>query len=107
MDRKTIDAIGNAIEHNEDYLNRTMRTLIEEHDMQVAINVMVNLSTTLLAKALLLAKDDESREQITYIAAMQVQYKLDEGQVIVETFSTIHKAMGKGQTCQPMPPKKG
>lgn len=106
MDRKTIDAIGNAIEHNEDYLNRTMRTLIEEHDMQVAINVMVNLSTTLLSKALLLAKDDDSRAQIAYIAAMQVEHKLEEGQVIVETFTTIHKAMGKGQTCQPMPPKK-
>lgn len=106
MDNKTIKAISNAIDANEGYLNAKMKALIEEHDMQVAINVMVNLSTSLLAKAMLLAKDDESRMHIAHIAAMQVEHKLEEGDSIVETVMAIQKAMGGGQICQPMPPKK-
>jgi hypothetical protein len=105
MDDKTIKAISNAIDANEAYLHAKMKALIDEHDMQVALNVMVNLSTSLLAKALLLAKDEISRAEIAYIAAMQVEHKLEEGEVILETATTIHKAMGKGQTCQPRPPK--
>lgn len=106
MDGETIKVIAEAIENGEDYLNSTMRKLAHEHGMEVAINVMVNLSTTLLAKALLMAKDDDSRVNITYIAAMQVEHKLDEGKVVVETATAILKAMGRGQTCQPLPPKK-
>jgi 2-hydroxychromene-2-carboxylate isomerase len=106
MDEETIKAIAEAVENGEDYLNSTMRKLAHEHGMEVAINVMVNLSTTLLAKALLMAKDNDSRVSITYIAAMQVEHKLDEGKVVVETATAILKAMGKGQTCQPLPPKK-
>ena len=105
MDDKTLQAISNAIIANETYLNANIKTLIEEHDMQVAMSVMVNLSTTLLAKALLLAKDDESRAKIAFIAAMQVEHKLEESEVVLKTATTINKAMGKGQTCQPMPPK--
>lgn len=106
MDEEIIKAIAEAVENGEDYLNSTMRKLAHEHGMEVAINVMVNLSTTLLAKALLMAKDNDSRVNITYIAAMQVEHKLDEGKVVVETATAILKAMGKGQTCQPLPPKK-
>lgn len=106
MDGETIKIISEAIEDNEDYLNAIMRELAHEHGMEVAINVMVNLSTTLLAKALLMAKDDDSRMNITHIAAMQVEHKLDEGKVVVETATAILKAMGRGQTCQPLPPKK-
>ncbi len=106
MDKEIIKAIAEAVENGEDYLNSTMRKLAHEHGMEVAINVMVNLSTTLLAKALLMAKDNDSRVNITYIAAMQVEHKLDEGKVVVETATAILKAMGKGQTCQPLPPKK-
>ena len=105
MDNKTLQAISNAIDAHETYLNAKMRVLIEEHGMQIAMTVMINLSTSLLAKALLLAKDEESRAKIAYIAAMQVEHKLGEGEGIVETVTAIQKAMGKGQTCQPMPPK--
>jgi len=105
MDNKTIKAISNAIDANEAYLNAKMKAFMQEHDMQVAMNVMVYLSTSLLAKALLLAKDETSRAEIAYIAAMQVEHKLEEGEVIVETATTINKAMGRGQTCQPRPPK--
>jgi uncharacterized protein (UPF0332 family) len=106
MNKKDIEAIAEAIENDERHLNATMRALVEEHGMEVAINVMVNLSTTLLAKALLMAKDDDSRMHITFIAAMQVEAKLEEGEAAVDTVVAIQKAMGRGQTCQPLPPKK-
>lgn len=105
MDNKTLKAISNAIDAHETYLNANIKTLIEEHGMQVGMSVLINLSTSLLAKALLLAKDEESRAKIAYIAAMQVEYKLEESEGIVESMTAIQKAMGKGQTCQPMPPK--
>ncbi len=106
MDKKDIQIIADAIEKDERHLNATMRALVEEHGMEVAINVMVNLSTTLLAKALLLATDFDSQLNITHIAAMQVEAKLEEGEAAFVTAMTIRNAMGRGQTCQPLPPKK-
>ena len=106
MDKKDIQAITEAIEKHELQLNETMKHLIDENGIEATINVMVNLSTTLLAKALLMADDLDSRINITHIAAMQVEAKMEEAEAAFVTAGTIKNAMGRGHTCQPLPPKK-
>jgi hypothetical protein len=106
MDRESMKAIVDNTNSIEDFVSHKINQLFEQYGSDVSINVMVNLSSHLLAKALLLAHDHETREKITYMAAIQVQAFIEEGSAAIDAHFAIHKAMTAGSTCQPLPPKK-
>lgn len=103
MDKREIDAIQKISESMEVRSNETMKDVLEQYDMNVAINVLVNVATSMLAKALIMT-DRERRDNLIGIAFRITELKVDEGHAAVESLMAINKAMfpqGGGYTCAP------
>lgn len=108
MDKREIDAIQKISESMEIRTNETMKDVLGQYDMNVAINVLVNVATSMLAKALIMT-DIERRDHLAEIAFRITNMKVDEGHAAVASLMAINKAMfpqGGGYTCRPAEPKK-
>jgi len=108
MDKREIDAIQKISESLEIRVSQTLNDAMEQYDEGVALNVLINVSTSMLAKALIMT-DPSNRDNVENIAFRIVQMKVDEGHAAVESLMAISKAMvpkGGVFTCQPTPPKK-
>ena len=93
-----IQAIKDICERIEEELNVTMREVLDEHHMGIATNVMVNVGTTLLAKALIMVQP-ELRPHIQYVAYKAIDDKIEEGHAAIESLVAISRA--KSGTCNP------
>jgi len=108
MDNREIKAIKKVSESIEIGNNEIMKSVIERYSPEVAINVMINVSTSMLAKALIMT-DPSNREHLEKIMIKLTQMKVDEGHAAIESVMAIGRAMspqGGNYTCQQMPPKK-
>ena len=108
MDKREIDAIQKISESLEMRVNQTMKDVLEQYDMNVALNVLINVATSMLAKGLIMT-DPANRDNIENIAFRITQLKVEEGHAAVESLMAINKAMfarGGHYTCQQSPPKK-
>jgi hypothetical protein len=108
MDDREIDAIKKISESMEMRVNDTMKDVLEQYDSDIALNVLVNVGTSMLAKALIMTSP-ANRDNIENIAFRITQMKVQEGHAAVESLMAINKAMtvsGGHYTCQPWPPKK-
>jgi hypothetical protein len=108
MNDRLIEVIQKITDSMEIRTNETMKDVIDQYGPEVAINVLINVSTSMLAKGLIMT-DPDSRDHLAGVAVRITQIKVDEGHAAVETLMAIGKAMiskGGAQTCQPMPPKK-
>lgn len=108
MDKRVIDAIQKISESLEIKVSITLKDAIEQYDESVAMNVLINVGTSMLAKALIMT-DPANRDNIENIAFRITQMKVEEGHAAVESLMAIGKAMqpqGGAYTCQQTPPKK-
>lgn len=94
MEREEIRIIGDLSEKVEVMNNDFMRKVLEDHDNIIAMNVMINAATSMLAKALILCHPD-NRGHIEHVALKIVDAKVAEGHAAVESLMAIGKAMGK------------
>ena len=108
MGKREIDAIQKISESMELYVNDTLKDVLEQYNMDVALNVLMNVSTSMLAKSLILTHP-EGRVHLRRIADSIVSMKVGEGHAAVESVIAINKAMmgahGDGSTCSPWRPK--
>lgn len=95
-----IKAIQQVCTEMEERLNREIRSILEEHNKGVAANVLINIGTTMLAKAVILVRD-EHRNMVYDVVVSALNSKIREGDAAVESLMAIGKAMG--DTCQPPP----
>lgn len=108
MDNRDFDAIQKISESMELRFNETMKDAVKQFGPEVGVNVMVNVATSMLAKALIMTSP-EARDHLSGVAIRLTEMKVEEGHAAVESLMAIGKAMmsrGGAQTCQPMPPKK-
>jgi hypothetical protein len=108
MDKREIDAIQKISESLEIRVSQTLKDVMEQYDEGVALNVLINVGTSMLAKGLIMT-DPSNRDNVENIAFRIVQMKVEEGHAAVESLMAISKAMtpkGGAYTCQPWPPKK-
>lgn len=108
MEKREIDAIQKISESLEMRLYATLKDAIEQYNESVAMNILINVGTSMLAKALIMT-DPSNRDNVENIAFRIVQMKVEEGHAAVESLMAISKAMvpkGGAFTCQPSPPKK-
>ena len=91
MNRDDMEVIAKVCESLERKINDTMKGVVDNHDMLVTLNIMINIGTTILAKALIMVKD-EDREQIEAIAFNAVGMKVEEGNAVVHSILAIQKA---------------
>jgi len=93
-----IELIKEICENIEYQIMEAMREVLEEHHMGIATNVLVNVSTSMLAKALIMVQP-EVRPHIQYMAYKAIDGKVEEGVAAVESLVAISKA--KSGTCKP------
>ena len=108
MDKRVIDAIHKISESLEIKVATTLKDAIEQYDESVAMNVLINLGTSMLAKALVMT-DPNNRDNMENIVFRITQMKVEEGHAAVESLMAIGKAMvpkGGAFICQPWPSKK-
>lgn len=105
MEDEELEVIKKIVESLEDRMNKSMKDVIEQYGPNVATNVLVNLGTTMIAKALILVHP-EARPHIQYVTYQAIDGKVEEGHAAVESLMAIGKAMGGKSTCQPWPPRK-
>ena len=108
MDKREIDAIQKISESLEIRVSQTLKDVMEQYDEGVALNVLINVGTSMLAKGLIMT-DPSNRDNVENIAFRIVQMKVEEGHAAVESLMAISKAMvpkGGAVTCQPWPSKK-
>lgn len=105
MDDDNIEVIKDICEKLEQHFNSVLKDVVEEHDLGIASNVLINVGTSMLAKALLMVQP-EVRGTVQYIAYKAVDDKIEEGYAAIFSLMAIDKAKGGGQTCAPWKPKK-
>lgn len=101
MHDEELEIIKKIVEAMEERTNSTMRDVIEQYGPSTATNVLVNVGTSLIAKALIMVHPD-NRAHIEMVALKAIDAKVEEGVAAVHSLMAISKAMGS--TCQP--PKK-
>ena len=107
MDKEKLEAIHTTTDSLELRVNDTMKDVLEQYDPDVAVNVLINVATSMLAKALIMS-DPEQRVHLAHIAERFTAVKVKEGHAAVESLMAIGKAMnqgGKAYTCQPQTKK--
>lgn len=104
MEDQELDTIKKIVEGLEERMNKSMKDVIEQYGPHVATNVLVNLGTTMIAKALILVHPD-ARPHIQYVTYQAIDGKVEEGHAAVESLMAIGKAMGGTSTCRPWPTK--
>lgn len=93
-----LDIIKKIVESIEDRTNATMRDVVDQYGPNVATNVLVNVGTSLIAKALIMVHPD-NRPHIEHVALKAIDGKVEEGLAAIESLMVIGKAMAS--TCQP------
>ena len=92
MKKKDIKALAKYTQELEDHINTTMRRIYDTESESLPMNVLLNVGTTLLAKALLLAPED-ARDDIVGVLATVIDAKMQEGEAMLKSFKAIHGAM--------------
>jgi len=97
---QTIAELSEALELRN---NEFFKSALEDFENHVVMNVLINVSTSLLAKALVMGHP-ESRASLLRVIFSILDGKVAEGHAAVVSLMAIDKAMGS--TCSPLPPKK-
>ena len=92
MKKKDIQALAKHTQELEEHINNTMRHIYDTEADGIPMNVLLNVGTSMLAKALLLAPE-ESRDDLVGVLATLIDAKMQEGEAMLESFKAIHGAM--------------
>jgi len=93
MDDETMEMIKTICESMESNINKKMQSVVNQYDTLVAMNILVNVGTSILAKALILAQDDHLKLRKVLIDV--IDGKVEEGRAAVNSLVAISKAMGE------------
>ncbi len=91
MDQDEIDLIQGLCEDLENFINTKMSRVVRDHGANIALNVMTNVGTTVLAKALVMAHGEH--RQLMGILFNIVDAKAQEGTAAINSLIAISKAM--------------
>jgi hypothetical protein len=95
--KKIIDGISFQLENGVIKISHeVLQTYDLDTSMEIIMEVMVNLSSSLLAKALLICEPSK-HEQFILMVEELARKKAKEGTAVVETYNAINRAM----TCSP------
>ena len=97
-----LKVIQDVCKYLEEVINGEIKEVLEQHNKGVAANVLINVGTSLLAKAVILVTPDH-RDSVYELIVMALNSKIKEGDAAVESLMAIGKAMQS--TCRPPPTK--
>lgn len=105
MNERELNLMAVLCEEIDQFISEKVRNMMELEDKLIAVNTMVNVSTTTLAKAMLLVRE-ETRQAVMQTAISITYDKIKEGDAMVNALKAVLKAQSMGSTCQPWPPTK-
>ena len=92
MKKSEMKYLDNHVVELDHHINSKMAEILNKHGDEVAMNVMMNLGTSLLAKAILLTPDD-LQEKLEEVFAMMTDAKVKEGKAAIASLMVIGNAM--------------
>ena len=92
MTKTELKALTKNTVELEEHVNGVIRALFDSEGETIAMNVMLNVGTSMLAKALLLAPE-EARDHLVGILAHLIDAKMKEGEAVIESYRAISGAM--------------
>jgi len=76
----------------EEHINAEMRKIFDKEGDEIAMNVLLNVGTSMLAKTMLLAPESH-RDDLVGVLATLIDVKVQEGGAMIESFKAIGNAM--------------
>jgi len=92
MTKSELEALAKQTIELEEHVNSVIKALFDKEGETIAMNVMLNVGTSMLAKALLLAPE-EARDHLVGILAHLIDAKMQEGEAVIESYRAISSAM--------------
>ena len=92
MTKSELEALAKQTIELEEHVNSVIKALFDKEGETIAMNVMLNVGTSMLAKALLLAPE-EARDHLVGILAHLIDAKMKEGEAVIESYRAISSAM--------------
>lgn len=105
MTEEQLNQMAALCDEIDQFINERVKGLLLADDKHIVVNAMINVSTTTLAKVMLLVKDD-MRTAVMQTAISITYDKVKEGEAMVESLKAVLRAKAAGNTCQPYPPTK-
>ena len=104
MNEEQLSRLAALCDEIDQFINSKVKTMLENDEHHI-VNAMINVSTTTLAKVMLLVRDD-MRQAVMQTAISITHDKIKEGDAMVAGLKAVLKAQSMGNTCQPWPPTK-
>ena len=100
MTEKEIEIMAFMCEDIEQYVNSRLREALDQHEKHLVINVMLNISTSILSKVLLMAGPD-MRQSVMQTAISITHDKTKDGDEMIQEMLKTLKPKGRADTCYP------
>lgn len=91
MDREQIPELASVVDALEEHISNVVLNTMTEYDIGFTVNLLINVSTSMLAKALVMV-EEPSRPEIARIVSVMTRVKAQEGEAVVTTMELIEKA---------------
>lgn len=105
MTEEELNRMAALCDEIDQFINSRVKDELLKDNKHMIVNAMINVSTTTLAKVMLLVRDD--MRQAVMQTAISITYdKVKEGDAMVAGIKAVIKAQSTSHTCQPWPPTK-
>lgn len=105
MTEEQLNQMAALCDEIDQFINERVKNLLLADEKHMVVNAMINVSTTTLAKVMLLVRED-MRTAVMQTAISITYDKAKEGDAMVEGLKAVLRAKSLGNTCQPYPPTK-
>lgn len=100
MNDEQIQKIELLCDEIEKRMNQKFLQVIDDNEPDVLLNVLLNVGTGTLAKALLMLTKDE-RAQLIDVAVDMIHAKVEEAEALMERTTSAITARAMSSTCEP------
>lgn len=100
MTEKELEIMTFLHEEIDQFLNNKLREAMERYEPHIVINVMINVSTSVMSKVLMMTKP-ENRQSVMQTAISVTHDKTKEGDVVIREIRKALQPTGAAGTCYP------
>lgn len=105
MTEEELNRMSALCDEIDQFINSKVKAELLDDNKHLIVNAMINVSTTTLAKVMLLVRDD-MRQAVMQTAISITHDKIKEGDAMVAGIKAVLKAQSMDNTCHPWPPTK-
>lgn len=92
MNDDEVEVIRSLCNEIEEMLQAKIRQEIEGKDPSVLLNVLMNIGTSMVARALVALNDENLQQELSWMASEIIKGKVADGNAQMEAFTAINRA---------------